>query len=71
MVSSNLMKYFLLNSKIPCVCTCHKACLERDLRSQGYEIKSLVQITKERYNRIIKDYISRGISIDFNVTEFE
>lgn len=65
------MKYFLLNSKIPCVCTCHKECLERDLRSRGYEIHTLVQITKERYNRIIQDYISQGISFDFETRTFD
>ena len=47
-------KYYLVNGYMPCICSCHKECLRRDLISRGYKIFSMKKINKQEFEKAVK-----------------
>ena len=44
-------KYFLVNGYMPCICTCHKDCLRKDLIHRGYTVFSMERISKKQFDK--------------------
>lgn len=44
-------KYFLVNGYMPCICTCHKDCLRKDLIHRGYTVYSMERISKKQFDK--------------------
>lgn len=44
-------KYFLVNGYMPCICTCHKDCLRKDLIHRGYRVFSMERISKKQFDK--------------------
>lgn len=63
-------KYFLVNNFLPCICSCHKECLKKDLISRGYIIKSMVEITEKEYYRQLEKLAKKYKYIDFEYKLF-
>lgn len=63
-------KYYLVNGNMPCICSCHKSCLRKDLIHRGYTIYSMERISKKQFDklteRLMKKY-NREPRIDFTI----
>ena len=44
-------KYYLVNGYMPCICTCHKDCLRKDLIYRGYTVFSMERISKKQFDK--------------------
>ena len=44
-------KYYLVNGYMPCICTCHKDCLRKDLIHRGYTVFSMERISKKQFDK--------------------
>ena len=66
----NEKKYFLVNGKIPCICTCHKECLRHDLIHRGYNVISMEEISEKTFTKLVATLKKANKNIKFQYTYY-